>query len=185
MVKSSLIKVNAQKQALAIIHLLHNMTVEQSIFLADDFSQRLNLPFEQPALDEMLAAIEQLKLGQYIQMNDGYVGLSQKGGALWEKTFLIDWGRYFEVVSWFVDGKEQLFFYASSQATIQCAIYHSQGLLDDCQIQTADNWQPIYWKEPFDGFYIQKALDGELLPYFDDILPRYCQSYQSVIDCQI
>lgn len=53
---------------------------------------------------------------------------------------------------------------------------HSKGLLDDDTIQTAQNWQPIYWKKPFDGFYIKKQLDDELLPYFDDILLKYCKS---------
>lgn len=162
---------------LTIIHLLHTMRVKPSAIFADDFVESFNLNLKNPSLNEKTQHLTFLKDDGYIQIDDnGYMGLTQQGGKFWEKHFLIDWQLYFEYGSQFIGDKEYVFFYAARQATIKLAMKHSKGLFDDGTIQTAQNWQPIYWKKPFNGFYIQKELNNELLPYFDDILPKYCKS---------
>lgn len=159
---------------LIIIHLLHNMRISQSAILSDDFVESLNLNIDNPSFSEKLESLNYLRDSGYIQINkDEYIGLTSKGGEFWESKFLIDWNLYFEYGSQFINDKELTFFYATNKETVQLAIKNSNGLFDDCEIKIAQNWQPIYWKEPFNGFYIEKELDSELLPYFDEILPKY------------
>lgn len=164
---------------LTIIHLLHNIKVNKSIILSDNSAERLNLAIVEPDFHDKINALTMLQNQAYVHIDDnGYMGLTQKGGAFWENTLLIDWQFYFEYGSWFIGDKEYTFFYATKQETVKLAMKHSKGLFDDCIIQTAQNWQPIYWKEAFDGFYIQKELNSELLPYFADVLPKYCKNHK-------
>lgn len=161
-----------------IIHLLHNMRVKNSSILSEDFSESLNLNIAEPSLNEKAESLDKLLKNGYIQIDENsYIGLTQKGGQFWESEFLIDWHLYFEYGSQFINDKEVVFLYAANQETLKLAIKNSNGLLDDCEIKTAKDWQPIYWKEPFNGYYIEKELDSELLPYFSEILPKYCKDY--------
>ena len=162
------------KLDLTFIHLLHNMRVYKPHILADDCTLALNLPIDEPAFNEKITSLDNLFKNDYIKIDEaGYIGLTQKGGEFWESKFLIDWNLYFEYGSQFINDKELTFFYATNKETLQLAIKNSNGLFDDCKIKMAENWQPIYWKEPFNGFYIEKELDSELSPYFDEILPKY------------
>lgn len=159
-----------------LINVLHNMRIKQSAIFTDDFTQSLNLDIAASSLNEKTESLDELLKSGYIQIDEtGYIGLTQKGGQFWESKFLIDWNLYFEYGGQFIDDKEIVFFYAVNKKTIQLAINNSNGLFDDCTIKTAQNWQPIYWKKPFNGFYIEKVLDSELLPNFYEVLPNYCQ----------
>lgn len=161
-----------------IIHLFHNMRIKKSSIVSEYFSESLNLNIVEPSLNEKTESLDDLLKNGYIQIDKtGYIGLTQKGGKFWESKFLIDWNLYFEYGSQFINDKELTFFYATNKETVQLAIKNSNGLFDDCEIKIAQNWQPIYWKEPFNGFYIEKELDSELLPYFDEILPKYCKDF--------
>lgn len=166
------------KLNLTIIHLLHNMRVKNSSILSENFSENLNLNIAEPSLNEKTESLDNLLKNDYVQIDETcYIGLTEKGGQFWESEFLIDWSLYFEYGSQFINDKEFTFFYATNKETVQLAIKNSNGLFDDCEIKIAQNWQPIYWKEPFNGFYIEKELDSELLPYFDEILPKYCKDF--------
>lgn len=163
--------------SLTIIHLLHNMKVGYSAIIADDFEESLNVNIDNPSFAQKCESLHDLQNNGYVHIDkDGYIGLTQKGGKFWESEFLIDWDLYFEYGSQFINDKELTFFYAINKETVQLAIDTSNGLFDDCKIQITQNWQPIYWKKPLNGFYIEKALDSELLPCFYDILPNYCQN---------
>ncbi len=163
---------------LLIVDLLHNQKISQAVILSDDFAEALNITTKEPSLNDKTNALTSLKDKGYIKIDDnGYIGLTQKGGKLWERTFLIDWRCYFEYGGEFLD-KEYTFFYAVHKKTVELAIKESQGLFDNCTIKTAKNWQPIYWKPPFDGYYIKTPLDSERLPYFNDILPNYCKAIE-------
>lgn len=166
------------KLDLIIIHLLHHMQIIKSHILADDFVESFNISIQNPSFDEKTKSLDYLLKNGYIQIDEtGYIGLTQKGGQFWESTFLIDWHLYFEYGSQFKNDTEFTFFYATNKETVQLAIKNSNGLFDDCEIKITQDWQAIYWKPAFNGFYIEKALDSELLPYFDEILPKYCKDY--------
>ena len=96
--------------SLTLIHLLHNMRVKTSAIFADDFVESFNLNLENPSLNEKTQQLTHLKDDGYIQIDDnGYIGLTQKGGQFWESEFLIDWDLYFEYDSQFINDKELTF----------------------------------------------------------------------------
>lgn len=166
---------------LTLIHLLHNMQIDKSHILVDGFVESFNVNINNPSFDKKIKSLDYLLKNGYIQIDEtDYIGLTQKGGQFWESEFLIDWYLYFEYGGQFIDDKEFAFFYASNQKTLQLVMDSSNGLFDGCEIKIAQEWQPIYWKPAFNGFYIEKALDSEFLFYFDEILPKYCHRLEDL-----
>lgn len=101
---------------LTIIHLLHNIKVNKSVILSDNSAERLNLAIVEPDFHDKINALTMLQNQAYVHIDDnGYMGLTQKGGAFWESLFLIDWQFYFEYGSWFIDNKEYTFFMPRSK----------------------------------------------------------------------
>lgn len=153
-----------------ILDLLHDNKIAKSVFLSLDFEEQLNVDTNNATLEERRFTIENLIKNEmlYVEPN-GYLALTEKGGKYWEMSFCVDWNLFFE----FFGIHEKSYLYACNIQQIHLAIDNSNGLLDDCFIHEAKNWQPIYWKNYFKGFFIESNIDCTLLPNFYEILPPF------------
>lgn len=93
---------------------------------------------------------------------------------------MIEWNLYCEL---FTIGDDQYsYFYACDIKQIRLFIQNSQGLLDNIEIQVAEDWQPIYWKESFSGFYLKIPIDIEELGDIFRSIPRYSKQHYFLSD---
>lgn len=84
-----------------------------------------------------------------------YVGLSSKGGALWENFFQADWNKYYSEEIEPRQGFDLLTFGAGSVGITEKAQQFAEEVIG-CKIilpvKKITFWKPVYWKELSEGY---------------------------------
>lgn len=147
-----------------LIDLLHEFPIDEDSILADSFVESFGIDCDIPIQDRKLAITQLFKKELIYENSYQSLCLTSEGGKLWESKFLIDWNLYCELFT--IGDYQYSYFYACDMKQIELFIQNGYGLLDHIEIQVAKDWQPIYWKKPFSGFYLKIPIDIEEL---DDI----------------
>lgn len=166
-----------QKQSLAllILDLLHDNKVAKEALLSSNFEEDFNVNMDSTSIQNRVEATNYLISKNYIQVEDNHLlAFTPKGGKYWESIFKVNWNLYHEVI--YVldnDFNENFYLYACNKELIKLAIDRSNFFLNDCVIEIAKEWNPIYWKLEFKGFYIQTNISNEYFSRLPTILPSY------------
>lgn len=158
-----------------MLDLFFNQKIKLSQLLDLEFDLVFNVNSNGSTPTQRQQIIQQLlDDGLLAYFDDEYLQFTKKGGEYWEELFKPTWSLYHEMYSLIdEDGEEFTYFYACDLALIEFFVANRRYLLGNPKIKVAKNWQPIYWKEEFQGYYIKIEGDDTYLSRVYDLMPNY------------
>lgn len=158
-----------------LLDLLSDQKIKLSHMLSDDFDMAFGVDSCGSISQDRKQAIQELfDENLIIKGDDDYLAFTQLGACEWEKVFCPNWELYAELfMICHTSNQETSYFYTCSLQIMQLFIDKCRGFLDSPKINLAENWQPIYWKDNFHGYYIKTDVDNEKLSKVFFELPTY------------
>lgn len=125
---------------------MRQMTSETADYL-------FNLPHHCLSNEEVIDRVDALKeLGLVVLFDNGYLGLTHKGGQVWESEFSPQWDRFALYQACHKFGVECVLFGSVSKQRLDIILEAKSDHVRFNKVKKIEKWRPFYWADKQEGY---------------------------------